>query len=52
MYCVDKKKILNLILKFTPSKGSGITLTNNKIKDIIKAVKSLDNKRNFIEFNC
>ena len=31
-------------VKFTPSKGSGITLTNNEIRDIMKAVKSLENR--------
>ena len=29
--------------KFT--KASGITLTNNKIKDIMKVIKSLENSR-------
>ena len=29
--------------KFT--KGSGVTLTNNKIKDIMKVIKSLENSR-------
>ena len=34
--------------KITTSEGSGITLTKNEIKDIIKVIKSLEN-RNFIE---
>ena len=35
---------MNLIKKFTPSKGSGITITNNEIKDIMKVIKSLENR--------
>ena len=31
-------------MKFTSSKGSGITLTNNEIKDIMKVIKSLENR--------
>ena len=27
------------------SKGSGIALTNNEIKDIMKVIKSLENRR-------
>ena len=30
--------------KFTSTKGSGITLTNNEMKDIIKVIKSLENR--------
>ena len=30
--------------RYTRSEGSAITLTNNKIKDIIKVVKSLENR--------
>ena len=30
--------------KFTSSKASGITLTNNEIKDIMKVIKSLENR--------
>ena len=29
--------------------GSGITPTTNEIKDIIKVIRSLENRRNFIE---
>ena len=32
---------MNLIRKFTSTKGWGITLTVNGIKDIIKVIKSL-----------
>ena len=32
-----KKEILSIV-------GSGITLTNNEIKDIMKAIKSLENR--------
>ena len=39
------KKINELNKKFTSSKGSGITLANNEIKDIIKVIKSLENRR-------
>ena len=38
------KKINELNKKFTSSKGSGITLANNEIKDIIKVIKSLENR--------
>ena len=31
-------------MKFTSSKGSGITLTNNEIKDIMKVIKALENR--------
>ena len=31
--------------KFKSTKGSGTTLTNIEIKDIIKAIKSLENTR-------
>ena len=34
------KGIKHLKNDFTLSEGSGITLTNNKIKDIIKVIKS------------
>ena len=30
--------------KFTSSKASGITLTNNEIKDIMKVIKSLEKR--------
>ena len=30
---------------FTSTKGSAITLTNNEIKDIMKVIKSLENRR-------
>ena len=30
-------------------KGSGITLTNNEIKDIMKAIKSLENRRSLLK---
>ena len=35
---------MNLTKKLTLSKGSGITLTNNEIKDITKEIKSLENR--------
>ena len=35
---------MNFLNKFTSSKGAGITLTNNEIKDIIKLIKSLENR--------
>ena len=38
------KGINELNKKFTSSKGSGITLINNEIKDIIKVIKSLENR--------
>ena len=38
------KGINELDKQFTSSKGSGITLTNNKIKDIMKVIKSLENR--------
>ena len=37
------KRINELNKKFTSSKGSGITLTDNEIKYIIKVIKSLEN---------
>ena len=39
------KGIIELNKKFTWSKGSGITLTNNEIKYIMKVIKSLENRR-------
>ena len=38
------KKINEVNKKFISSKSSGITLTNNEIKDIIKVIKSLKNR--------
>ena len=38
------KGINKLNKKFTSGKGLGIILTNNKIKDIIKIIKSLENR--------
>ena len=38
------KGINELNKKFTSSKGSGITPTNNEIKDIMKVIKSLENR--------
>ena len=35
---------MNFLNKFTSSKGPGTTLTNNEIKDIIKLIKSLENR--------
>ena len=32
------------MLSFALSEGSGITLTNNEIKDMIKVIKSLERK--------
>ena len=37
------KEINELSKQFASSKGSGITLTNNEIKDIMKVIKSLEN---------
>ena len=37
------KEINELNKKFAPSKGSGILLTNNEIKHIIKVINSLEN---------
>ena len=37
------KEINELNKQFASSKGSGITLTNNEIKDIMKVIKSLEN---------
>ena len=43
-YIVNKG--LDRLKKYFPiSEGSGITLTNNEIKDIIKLIKSLENRR-------
>ena len=39
------KGVNELIKKFTSSKGSGITLTNNEINDIMKVIKSLENRQ-------
>ena len=38
------KEINRLKKDFTSSEGSRITLTNNKVKNIIKVIKSLENK--------
>ena len=38
------KRINELNKTFTSSKDSWITLTNNKIKDILKVIKSLENR--------
>ena len=38
------KGINELNKKFTSTKGSGITLTSNEVKDIIKVIKSLENR--------
>ena len=38
------KGISELNKTFTSSRGSGITLTNNEIKDIMKVIKSLENR--------
>ena len=38
------KGINELNKKFKSSKGTGITLTNNEIKDIMKMIKSLENR--------
>ena len=38
------KGINELNKTFTSSKDSWITLTNNKIKDILKVIKSLENR--------
>ena len=35
--------LFELSKQFALSKGSGITLTNNEIKDIMKVIKSLEN---------
>ena len=35
---------MKLIKKSSSSKGSGITLTNNEIKNIIKVIKSLEHR--------
>ena len=37
--------LVKRFLKMSSSKGSGITLTNNEIKDIMKVIKSLENRR-------
>ena len=42
-YCVSKK-INELNKKFTSRKSSGITLTNNEIKDIMKVIESLERR--------
>ena len=38
------KGINELYKIFTSSKGSGIILTNNEIRDIMKVIKSLENR--------
>ena len=42
VFNVIGKNIKKVILSIS---GSGITLTNNEIKDIIKLIKSLENRR-------
>ena len=42
-YYINKGKN-ELNKTFTSSKDSWITLTNNKIKDILKVIKSLENR--------
>ena len=32
-----------------PNKGSRILITNNEVKDIIKVIRSLENRRNFLK---
>ena len=44
-----KKGINELTKKFTSSKGSGITLTNNEVKDIMEVIKALENRRIFLK---
>ena len=45
-----KKGILNEYnTKFTTSESSGITLTNNGIKDIMKVIRSLEDTRNLLK---
>ena len=39
------KEVNQFNKKFKSTKGSGTTLTNIEIKDIIKAIKSLENTR-------
>ena len=34
---------------FTSSEGSGITLTNNEIKDFMKIIKSLENRETLLK---
>ena len=43
------KGINELSKKFTSSKGSRITLTDNEIKDIMKVIKSLENRGIFLK---
>ena len=38
------KRVNELNKKFTSIKGSGVTLTNNEIKDIIKEIKHSENR--------
>ena len=44
-----KKGINELTKKFTSSKRSGITLTNNEVKDIMEVIKALENRRIFLK---
>ena len=39
------KKLNKISKKFASSKSSGITLTNNEVKDIKRVIKSSENKR-------
>ena len=38
------KGINKINKRFTSSKGPGVTLTNNEIKDIMKVIKSFENR--------
>ena len=42
--CYINKGIKELNQKFASSKSSGITLTNNEIKDIMRVIKPLENR--------
>ena len=46
-YYVNKG--INLKKTFTSSEGSGITLTNNEIKDFMKIIKSLENRETLLK---
>ena len=39
----------NKLQKKTTTKGDGITVTNNEIKDITKVIKSVENRRIFLK---
>ena len=42
--------VINMINKiFTISEGSGLPIVNNELKDIIKAIKSLENRQHLLE---